>query len=138
MSIVLDANLLVALVSGDPRGNQVSVSLLDWINQGVDLHAPELAKYEISNAMTRLIIGKAFPPDRVEQAWNDLLILPITYHVLTRGPRAIEISLDLSRQSAYDAAYLALAESLNAELYTLDGPLYRNASGQGFNVKLLQ
>ena len=138
MSIVVDANLLVALVSGDPRGSRVSQAMLDWVNQGIDLHAPELARYELVNALTRLIVAKAFPAERVNEAWNDILILPITYHGLTNGPRIVEISLALKRQSAYDGAYLALAESLNAELYTLDGPLYRNARGQGFNVRLLQ
>ncbi len=33
---------------------------------------------------------------------------------------------------------LALAESLNAELWTLDGLLYRNAISYGFSVRLLQ
>ena len=138
MLIVLDANLLVALVSGDPRGDQVSQSILNWIDQGIDLHAPELAKYEVANALTRLIVGNAFPADRTEEAWNNLLMLPITYHGLANAPRVIEISLELNRQSAYDGAYLALAESLKAELYTLDGPLYRNAVGHGFKVHLLQ
>ena len=138
MPVIVDSNLLVALVSGDPRGNRVSQAILDWVNQGVDLHAPELARYEFVNALTRLVVANAFPLDRVDEAWNDILVLPITYHILRNGPRVVEISLRLNRQSAYDGAYLALAESLNAELHTLDGPLYRNAMGQGFNVHLLQ
>jgi predicted nucleic acid-binding protein len=46
--------------------------------------------------------------------------------------RVVEIALALKRQNAYDAAYIALAEDLGAELWTLDGPLYRNAHGLGF------
>jgi predicted nucleic acid-binding protein len=138
MSVIVDSNLLVALVSGDPRGNRVSQAILEWVKQGVDLHAPELARYEFVNALTRLIVANAFPSGRIDEAWKDIIILPITYHLLTDGRRVVEISLSLNRQSAYDAAYLALAESLNAELYTLDGPLYRNATGRGFNVHLLQ
>lgn len=49
----------------------------------------------------------------------------------------MEIALSLGRRSAYDAAYLALAETLKAELWTLDGPLYHNAVGRGFPVRLL-
>lgn len=138
MPVILDSNLLVALVSGDPRGNLVSQAILDWVNQGIELHAPELARYEFANALTRLIVAKTFPSDRIDEAWNNILILPITYHSLRNAPRVVEISLTLKRQNAYDSTYLALAETLNAELHTLDGPLYRNATGQGFNVHLLQ
>lgn len=42
----------------------------------------------------------------------------------------------LGRQSAYDAAYVVLAQELNAELWTLDGPLARNAIDVGLPVRL--
>jgi predicted nucleic acid-binding protein len=73
----------------------------------------------------------------LEQAWNDLAILPITYHDIDNAKRVTEIALALNRQNAYDAAYLALSEHLSAELWTLDGP-YRNATGVGFSVGLIQ
>jgi predicted nucleic acid-binding protein len=135
--IVLDANLLVVLVSGDPRGNQVQQHLLNWLTDGEELHAPALARYEIVNALTRLIVAGAFPSSQVETAWNDISILPITYHTAVDAKRVIEIALNLRRQNAYDASYIALAESLGAELWTLDGSLYRNAIGQGFPVQLI-
>ena len=56
---------------------------------------------------------------------------------MTNTSRAVEIAVTLKRQNAYDASYLALAESLGAELWTFDGPLYRNATANGFPVKLL-
>jgi len=41
------------------------------------------------------------------------------------------------RKSACDAAYIVLAEELDAELWTLDGPLARNAGPRGLPVKLI-
>lgn len=137
MPIVVDSNLLVAVVSGDPRGDRVSEFILDCIERGLDLHAPALARYEVANAFTRLIVASAFPAERVDDAWSKLSVLPIMYHPLTEIQRVVEISLLLGRQSAYDAAYVALTEELEAALCTLDRPLYRNAVGFGFAVRLL-
>lgn len=135
--IVLDANLLVALVSGDPRGDKVQQHLLNWLTDGEELYAPSLARYEIANALTRLIVAGMFPLEKVETAWSDISILPIIYNATIDAKRVIEIALNLGRQNAYDASYIALAESLGAGLWTLDGSLYRNAVGQGFSVQLI-
>jgi predicted nucleic acid-binding protein len=83
--IVADANLLVILVSGDPRGNRVLQQFTDWLDDNVEIHAPVLAQYEIANALTRLIVGGAFSRDKVEEAWNNISVLPIQYHALTNG-----------------------------------------------------
>lgn len=135
--IVVDANLLVALVSGDLRGSTVLQHFSDWLNHNIEIHAPLLAKYETTNALTRLIVGGAFPKDKVEDAWNNISLLPIKYHDLSNVKRVVEIALALNRQNAYDAAYVALTEELRAELWALDGPLYRNAQGLGFPVNLI-
>ncbi len=135
--VIVDANLLVALVSGDARGNKVLQHFTDWLSRNIDIHAPHLARYETANALTRLIVGGTFPADKVEEASNNISLLPITYHELSNVKRVVEIALALKRQNAYDAAYIALAEELSAELWTLDGPLYRNAHGLGFAVNLV-
>ena len=135
--VVVDANLLVALVSGDPRGNAVVRHFTDWLDHNVEIHSPALAQYEVANALARLIVGGAFLANKVEEAWNNILILPIQYHDLKNARRVVEVALALNRQTAYDAAYVVLAEELSAELWTLDGPLYRNAAGLGFPVQLI-
>lgn len=136
--LVVDANLLVVLVSGDPRRTLALRQISDWLDDHIELHAPFLAQYEIANALTRLIVTGSFPADKIEEAANSILILPIRYHPIANVPRVIEVAKILGRQSAYDAAYVELAETLNAELWTLDGPLYRNAVGHGFNVRLIE
>lgn len=97
---------------------------------------PILALYEIANALTRSIVAGAFSKDELENAWNSIYSLPITYHPFASESRTVEIALSLARQNAYDAVYLALAESLDAELWTLDSPLYRNAISRGYRIKL--
>lgn len=49
----------------------------------------------------------------------------------------IAIARQLQRESAYDASYVALAQELDAELWTLDGPLARNAAGVDLPVRLI-
>lgn len=135
--IVVDANLLVVLLSGDPRGDRVLQCFSEWLDSNTEIHAPALAQYEVANALTRLIVDRAFSADKVEEAWNNMSLLAIQYHSLTNAARVVEIALALNRKTAYDAAYIALAEMLGAELWTLDSPLYRNATGLGLPVNLV-
>lgn len=135
--VVVDANLLVVLAGKDSRGLSVLNCFADWIDQDIEIHAPELARYECANALTRIIVAGVLSFDDLEEALNKIAILPIQYHQIIQPKRVVEIALKLGRQNAYDAAYLALAEKLGCELWTLDGPLYRNAIGQGFAVKLI-
>lgn len=57
---------------------------------------------------------------------------------LSNAPSVARIALTLERRSAYDAAYLALAQELDAELWTLDGQLARNAKSHGYPVQLIE
>jgi predicted nucleic acid-binding protein len=138
VAVVVDANVLVVMVSGDARGARASAQVEAWITADEEMHAPELLPYELASAFTRLVAGGAMSARQVGSAWEELSLLPIVQHPVSDDlPQIVQIALRLERQGAYDAAYIALAEELGAVLWTLDGPLARNAEAVGYPVRLL-
>ena len=138
MAVVVDANLLVVIVSGDARGPMASAQIGAWITANQEIHAPELLPYEVASALMRLVAGHAISSDQARSAWETLEILPIVQHPLSDDlPRVVDIALGLKRKSAYDAAYIALAQELGAVLWTLDRPLALNGQSAGLPVRLL-
>lgn len=138
MTVVIDANALVALLASEPDGPTVAKLIEQWVAEERQLHAPALARYEIANVLARQLATGQLSKEDVETGWQALEELPITYHTLMDGASVIDVATTLGRRSAFDAAYVELARSLDAELWTLDGPLARNAAGQKLPVRLIK
>ncbi len=138
MPIVVDASLVTVLATRDPRVGSVETRIRTWLDAGEELHAPMLLQYEVANALTRLIVAGRLTADDFAEAWQVVEGIPIHLHPLSDATRVVATAQRLGRASAYDAAYIVLAEQINAELWTLDGPLARNAGGLGFPVHLIQ
>jgi predicted nucleic acid-binding protein len=137
LSVVVDANLLVALALNDPRAAAVDRQLRAWASAGETLHAPELLRYEAANALTRAVVAGHVARELAATAWGRIARVDVRLHSVADGAAVVETALRLQRSNAYDAAYVVLAQTLDAELWTLDGSLARNASGLGLPVRLL-
>lgn len=138
MAVVIDANLVVVLASRDPRAAIVGSRLESWLEGGEELYAPALLPYEVANGLTRMSAAGLVSSSELAMAWELARQLPIQLEPLSFGLEVIQVALRLRRSSAYDAAYIALAQQLGADLWTLDGPLARNAAGLGFPVRLVE
>lgn len=138
MTVVLDANLAVALALDPERGPVVEARLLSWEEARESIHAPSLFRFEVANALARSVAAGDIDAAAAALAWERIVAIEISLHGLLDGPAVIAVAGKLRRKSAYDAAYVALAQELDAELWTLDGPLARNAQGVDLPVRLLE
>lgn len=128
--IVLDASAVIELLLQTTTGKRVARRIAA---RGQGLHAPHLLDVEVLQVLRRWEARGALPPGRAAEALADLAELDVRRHpddVLSR--RAWELRANVT---AYDAAYLALAEGLRAPLLTTDGRLAR-ASGHRATVEL--
>lgn len=87
------------------------------------LHAPHLIDLEIARVLRRYVRSAVISAERGAEALSDLADFPLTrYPHFVLLTRIWEMQHDLT---AYDAAYLALAEALDARLITRDRALAR-------------
>lgn len=128
--IVVDASVLApALADDDDDGNRARKRL-----RGEQLAAPELVDLEVVSTLRRAARSGRLDERRSAQALADLVALPLRrVPHLRLLPRVWELRDNLT---AYDAAYVALAEALSALLLTADGPLAR-ATGVRCDVEIL-
>ena len=116
--IVVDASALVDLALGSPRGRQVDARLRRVVGRP---QAPHLLDVEVIQAMRRLVAAGAVTEDRARAGLEILARLPLDRHA--HAPFADRIWALRGNLTAYDAAYVALAEGLDAPLLTCDARL---------------
>lgn len=127
--IVLDTSaVLEALVAADP-----DEELVGRLGDDGDLHAPHLIDVEALHALRGLVLGGRLSADRAGDARSDLAELRIVrYGHEPLTDRIWELGENLT---AYDAAFVALAELLEAPLVTCDARL-ADAAGHAAEVEL--
>jgi predicted nucleic acid-binding protein len=128
--IVLDAPATVNWLLQTPAGQRIERRIYA---RNDTLHAPHLLDLEVAQVVRRLVREGIISARRAEEAVRDLLDLRIARYphfvLLTR------IWQHRHNLSAYDAAYVALAEKLGAALVTRDSRLAA-ASGHGAQIEL--
>jgi predicted nucleic acid-binding protein len=129
--IVLDASVVVEWLLQTPAGQRVEKRIY---SRKESLHAPELLDLEVAQVLRRFAREGRISNSRAEEALEDLIDLRTTrYPHSALLPRIWQLRHDLS---AYDAAYIVLAERLAAILLTCDARL-ASAPGHSAAVEVI-
>lgn len=118
---MIDASAVLELLLCTENGIKVQERVLD---SGVSLHAPHLIDVEVSQTLRRLVSLKEITAARGKQALEDHVALNIKraeHRDMLERIWSLRDSV-----TAYDAAYVALAEILDCPLITCDARLARS------------
>jgi predicted nucleic acid-binding protein len=119
---VLDAGIGLALLVPVPYSLQVRSLVERWRARDAELFAPALWDYEVVSTVRKYVAAGVLSADDASTATTGLAELGIE-RIAPSAPlsrSALRWAAELGQRAAYDAAYLALAESLDATLYTAD------------------
>lgn len=114
--LVIDASVLIAVLFGESEFEQANSLLV-----GRALVAPHLLDLEVASAALKKVRRENLPLSSIKAILEIYVRLPIERH-----PIEADAVLELAaryRLTAYDAAYLYLAERLEAPLATFDAKL---------------
>jgi predicted nucleic acid-binding protein len=126
--IVVDASALLEVLLNTRAGALVARRLFI---ETETLHAPHLLDVEVAQVLRRYALSGELEDTRGAQVLEDLADFPITrYPHDLLLPRIWELRHNMT---AYDAAYIALAEALAAPLLTRDAGL---ASAPGHDARI--
>ncbi len=130
--IVIDASAVLELLLGTRAGHVVVERTL---GRGETLHAPQLLDLEVVQVLRRYVRESEMSVVRAKQALEDLADLPLERY--PNEPFIDRIWELRDNLTAYDAAYVVLAEVLGTPLITLDMRLVRSR-GHRANVEMIR
>ena len=128
--MVVDASLLIEALTVEGPGGPIGRRL----GRETTLHAPTHLAAEFTNGVRRLELQGKVSPERAQEALEDLLVLPVQQHRFE--PLAYRVWSLRHQLTAYDAAYVAVAENLGHVLCTTDRRL-ASVSGLRCPVEVL-
>lgn len=125
--IIIDSSVAVKWYLPDEENTDAIKIKSDFTRKLVSVNVPLLFFYEVSNILRTVSKSLRIDTEKSTKAFEDILNLNFTTYFskeLFRDALQKAFNLDIT---AYDAAYVALAENLQIPLFTADEKLVKKA-----------
>ena len=133
---VVDASLAVKWLLEEEYSDNANSLARSWADTGTTPVAPYLMPVEVTNVLHRRVVRGELIVDAAISLLETLLASGVELRETPRiHVRALELADQLQQGAVYDAHYLALAESLDCEMWTADVRLFRSAGSGPVTVK---
>ena len=135
-SAVVDASLAVKWLIEEENSDKATALVRYLDREGTRLAAPYLMPTEVTNVLHRRVLRGDISVGTAASLLQYLMAVGVELHELPElHTRALELASVLQQGAVYDAHYLALAETLDCELWTADEKFLRVATTVGSNVR---
>ena len=134
-AVVVDASVVLKWQLEDEEAVAQAIALRnDFLIHGrIDLAAPSLLVYEVTNGMLTATRQGRVSRDQAEEGLANLLASGV--RLMAADPSKIFSLSLLWKISAYDGTYLATAEKLDSEVWTGDRAFYTACRKKGSRVR---
>ena len=134
--VVVDASLAVKWLVVEEHTQEANALARHWSAQGTQMVAPHYMRVEAINALYKRMVRGERTLEAVAVGIEVLLAMDIELRdVSSMHTRAVHLASELRQGAVYDSHYLALAESLECELWTADQRFQRAANAAGRSVR---
>lgn len=132
-NVVVDASIALKWTINEADSSAALALLADWTKQEIEVHAPFLLAYEVTNALYRRVRKGEIPFYDARRGLTEIIYKVVEFD-FREDPdfniRAMELGQQFGLPAVYDSHYLALAESKECELWTADLRMWNSVKGK--------
>lgn len=134
--VVVDASVAFKWLVEEQNSDKATALVRLSDDNGILLAAPTIMPFEVANALHRRVVRGDLSLEAAVELMQHLISIGVKLHQpLSIHQRALQLANQFSQGAVYDAHYLALAETLDCEMWTADRKFHRANHQAAQNVR---
>jgi predicted nucleic acid-binding protein len=131
--VIVDASIAIKWTLNESDSSAALALLAHWNDEEIEVLAPALLAYEVTNALYRRVCKGEIPFEDARRGLTEIIFKVVEFD-FPEDPdfniRAMELGQQFGLPAAYDSHYLALAEREGCELWTADLRMWNSVNGK--------